>query len=212
MTTTAIRRGATAGLLGGVGWALFPWGTPFAEAEEGGTPALGQAGAGIYFALLLVVPAALLLVGLTGLHAQHRGRYGRFGAVGAALTGVGLGGMVAGLGWETVTIGFTGAESAIGHAIWMIGFLLLLPGSIVLGLAVRRARVLPRAGLAGVALMLVIPVAVAVAVVGGMVSPDGNTGFWLGLTLPYGLVWVLLGSAMRATRVEAPARRATAAV
>lgn len=211
MANTAIRRGATAGLLGGVGWVLFPWGTPFAEAEEGVTPALGQAGSGLYFALLLVVPAALLLVGLTGLHALHRERYGRLGRVGAGVTGVGLAAMLVGLGWETVTIGFSGEENALGHVIWMLGFLLLLPGSVVLGLAVRRARVLPRAGLLGAAQVLVIPVAVAVAAVGGMAFPEGNTGFWLGLTLPYGLLWIGLAAAMRATRVDAPARRVTAA-
>lgn len=205
MTRTAIQRGVTAGLIGGAAWVLFPWATPLAETEDGSTPVLGDVGSGLYFALLLVVPVALLLMGLAGLHALHRDRYGRLGRVGAGITAVGLAGMLVGLGWEATTITATGEESTFGYAFWMIGFLLLLPGSVVLGLAVRRARVLPGARAAGVALVLAIPVAIALSAVAGTVLP-GQTGFWVGLTVPYGLTWLLLATGMRAVRV-APARR-----
>lgn len=159
MTSTAIELGATAGLIGGAGWAIFPWGTPFTEAAEGTVPPVGEVASAVCFWLLLVVPALLLLLGLGALHAHHRPRYGRVGTAGAVLTGIGLGAMFTGLASEATTITLSGAESAVGHVIWMLGSLLLLPGSILLGAAVWRAR------MAGGLLVSVIPAAVAVAVV-----------------------------------------------
>lgn len=209
MTSVKVARGATAGLVGGAGWVLFPWGTPFTEAEEG-VPAAGEVVSAIYFGLLLVAPALLLLVGLAALDAHHRGHYGRLGTAGALVTALGLGAMFTGLAWEMTTISASGETSAIGHAIWMPGFLVLLPGSILLGAAVWRSGVLPRARLVGLLLVLVIPISIVVAIVGGMIFAESNTGFWLGLTLPYGLVWIVLAAALRGVPLEAPAPRAAA--
>jgi hypothetical protein len=209
MTSTTTARGATAGMAGGVGWVLFPWGTQFIGIEHDASAA-GEMFAIAYYGLLLVVPALLLLVGLQALHAHHRGRYGRLGSAGALVTGIGLGAMFTGLAVEMTTFTIAGEKSAIGHAIWMSGFLLLLPGSVLLGAAVWRAGVLARARLVGLLLVLVIPISVAVAALGGMAFPEGDTGFWLGLTLPYGLIWIVLATALRGARFAAPAPRAAA--
>ncbi|WP_219420368.1 hypothetical protein [Pseudonocardia nigra] len=210
MTGTGIDRGATAGLVGGAAWVLFGWGTPWAEVGDGATPTIGAAAAAAWFWLLLVVPAALLLVALRSLHVRHRGRYGRLGTAGAAITGVGFAAMGVGTAWELVTITVAGVESAVGYAVHSLGFVLLLPGTVLLGIAVWRAGVLSRAGLAGLALALTVPVGVGVAVLGALVHPVDNTGYWLALTLPSGIAWLVVATQLRATAVVPPGRAATA--
>ena len=81
----------------------------------------------------------LVLVAVAGLHAaqRHSGRYGRLGAVGALLTFV---------GYAIVLVAahvtrLAGGQSVI--AVRLVGGLVVLVGSILLGVLTLRARILP---------------------------------------------------------------------
>ncbi len=132
------RWGALAAMLGGALWALFPFGTPIANIEEPGTLAYPASVA--YYWLMAVIPLLLLLVGLVGLYGGQRGTYGRLGKVGFPVTILALGLMFAGNAVEVASLTFFSSKSSVGHFTFLIGFLVLLVGSVLVGLAIWRAR------------------------------------------------------------------------
>lgn len=195
-------RTALAGIAGGAGWLAFPFGT-LAVAD---THAPGPAGLA-WIAVTMTLGAALLVAGIVGLRARHRGTFGRLGVTGTVLTAIAVALMGGGLGTELVTLAVADQLNDIGHAATMIGFLLLLPGSILLGIAVAKARVLASARALGTALALTVPVGIGLAALAGMLGIGGaesDFGFWLGLTAPTGLAWILLGSALRRAADRVP--------
>lgn len=191
---TPIPRTTLAGLAGGALWVAFPFGNLALDSHAPGAAGL------VWFALTAVLGAALLVVGTVGLRARPRAAFGRLGGTGAALAALAVALMGAGLGVELVTLASSGELNAVGHAMTLVGFLLLLPGSVLLGVAVRRARVLDGARAAGAALVLTVPLGIALAAGAGALGIGGaesDFGFWLGLFAPYGIAWIVTALALR---------------
>jgi len=187
-------------MLGGALWALFPFGTPIANIEEPGTLAYPASVA--YYWLMAVVPLLLLLVGLLGIYVGQRGTYGRLGKVGFPVSILALGLMFAGNAVEVASLTFLGTKSAVGHFSFLIGFLLLLIGSVLVGLAVWRARRDPTARSGSLLLVGALPLGILLAAVLGSLLPESNLGFWAAIAVPFGVAWVLLGRAFRSRPAE----------
>lgn len=194
------RWGALAAMLGGAMWALFPFGTPIAESAEPGTSAYPASVA--YYGLMAVIPLLLLLVGLAGLYVGQRGNYGRLGRVGFPVSILALGLMFTGNAVEVTSITFRGSESAVGHFTFLIGFLLLLVGSVLIGLAIWRARRDSPSRLGSLLLIGALPLGILLAIVLGSLVPESDLGFWAAIAVPFGVAWVVLGRGFRSQPVE----------
>lgn len=191
-------------MLGGALWALFPFGTPLVEGAEPGTRAYSVSVT--YDWLMAVLPLLLLLVGLAGLYAAQRNAYGRLGKVGFPVTILALGLMFAGNAIEVASITFRGTESAVGHSAFLIGFLLLLVGSVLVGLAIWRTRQDRAARWGSLLLIGALPLGILLAVVLGSLVPESDLGFWAAIAVPFGVAWVVLGRAFGA-RFDEPGGR-----
>jgi uncharacterized membrane protein len=194
------RWGALAAMVGGALWALFPFGTPVANIE--GHSVLGQPASIAYFWLMAVLPLLLLLVGLVVLYGMQRGGYGRLGKVGFPLSIFALALMFIGNAWEIASLTFRGSESAVGHSFFLAGFLVLLVGSVLTGLAIWRAHRDPRARSGSVLLVGALPLGILLAIVLGSLVPHSDLGFWAAIAVPFGVAWVVLGRAFRTQAVE----------
>ena len=130
------------------------------------------------YAIEAAFAAALLftLVGLVGLYLYHGDRIGRLGTVGFIAAALGTASMFMSVAATTVA-----GRDVLGLFIF-VGVLLALLGVILFGIAVFRTGVFPR--WVGVALMLGLPVSVALEPFGGPVL--------------LGLAWVGIGYALRA--------------
>ncbi|CCG02004.1 hypothetical protein [Blastococcus saxobsidens] len=194
--TTAHRR-ATAGLVGGALWALLPvaWATALADDAGSGTVSLLAAATAWIF---LVLPPTLILAGLAALRRALAGDAGRVGAVGTALTATGLAAMAVGNGIEVASITTGGAEVALGHITFLLGFLVSTVGGVLLGVVVARQRrdTLSRAG--GLLLALALPLGIGIGALGSIVSPENDAWFWAAISVPAGVAWVLLGRSLQA--------------
>lgn len=198
--------GALAVMLGGALWALFPFGTPIANIEEPGTLAYPASVA--YYWLMAVIPLLLLLVGLAGLYAVQRGTYGRLGKVGFPVSILALGLMFAGNAMEVASLTFFGSKSAVGHFTFLIGFLVLLVGSVLVGLAIWRVRQDTPSRSGSLLLIGALPLGILLAIVLGSIVPESDLGFWAAIAVPYGVAWVVLGRAFRAHPVESAVQAA----
>lgn len=137
---TLIGWGAWSGMLGGILWAVLPLGTVAVDIQDARPGTLVHLASATVYWLLAVLPLALLLVGLVGLRALHAETYGRLGNAGFLVSFAGLALMFVGNGVEVASLTFSGSESAVGHSLFLIGFLLLLAGSVPLGIAIIRTR------------------------------------------------------------------------
>lgn len=108
--------------------------------------------------------------------------------------------MFFGNGVEAASLTFSGSESAVGHSAFLIGFLVLLVGSVLLGVALIRARRDALSRLGGLLFALALPVGILFAFLGDAVAPRTDIGFWAAITVPYGIAWVLLGYALSSSR------------
>ena len=194
------RWGALATMMGGALWALFPFGTPIANIEEPGTLAYPASVA--YYGLMAVIPLLLLLVGLAMLYAAHRGTYGRLGKVGFPVSILALGLMFTGNAVEVASLAFFGTTNAVGHFTFLTGFLMLLVGSVLVGLAIWRVRRDTPSRLGSLLLIGALPFGILLAVVLGSLVPESDLGFWAAVAVPFGVAWVVLGRAFRAQPVE----------
>ncbi|MDP5182356.1 hypothetical protein QOZ88_06875 [Blastococcus sp. BMG 814] len=200
MSTTTTSRSAVAALVGGALWALLPVAWATVLADDAGAVTLATATAAWVF---LVLPPVLILAGLVALRRALGGDAGRVGAVGTALTGAGLAAMAVGNAIEVASITTGGAEVALGHVTFLLGFLVSTVGGVLLGIVVvrRRAGSLSRAG--GLLLALALPLGIGIGALGGLVSPEDDAWFWAAISVPAGLAWVLLGRSLQ----SAPAIR-----
>ena len=191
-----IRWGGLAAIAGGLLWALFPLGSVLVSFEETppGTPA-HLAAASVYW-LMAVVSLLLLILGLVSLHSLHKRAYGRLGNAGFFVSLAALSSMFVGNGWELASLTFRDSESDVGHSVFLIGFLILLVGSAIVGFAIRRVRHDVASRLGYLLLIGALPLGILLAVVLGAVSPGTDLGFWAAITVPYGLAWTLLGYAL----------------
>src|SRR3954454_5493592 len=193
MSMTAVPRAATAAALGGALWALVP--VPFGLADPTGV----ERGTLSFVAVTAVVwmcgalSLALLLVGVAGLRPALP--HGRLGTAGVAVTLVGLAAMLLGNGTELTTVTVSGRESDLGHTVFLAGFLVLLVGSVLLGVALIRRRTAP---VAGWILTLALPIGIGLGVLGTLLFPHVDAGFWAAITVPTGVAWVLIGRAAAA--------------
>jgi hypothetical protein len=127
--------------------------------------------------IIFVVALAGTLVAIVGVHALQSGRYGPLGAAGSLITFVGYALLFVAAAVTTLA----GREAL--DAVFPIGVLAILVGSILLGAMTIRARVLP--WWCGVLLIvgfpLTVPLDVAISGAGGIVL---------------GIVWALVGYAL----------------
>jgi hypothetical protein len=101
-----------------------------------------------------------------------------------------LAAMALGNGIELYAVTARGTESDIGHTIFLIAFLTLIVASILLGQILVRWS----AGVrwAGLFLLLAAPLGIGFLVLGGVLSPETDLGFWSALSVPYAIARVLL--------------------
>jgi len=167
MSLNLVRWGALAAVLGGVSW--IAWG----PIRAFGTPSF-YANAALNIALLGT------LGGLIGLHALQERRYGRVGLAGfySAFVGTVL----------VLVVRVNGTGDDVLEPALAVGGLGVIVGFVLLGIAILRARVLPR--WCGLLLIASLPLWVASVVVFGLVAANGtqlSTG-----TAP-GLICLALG-------------------
>jgi hypothetical protein len=196
MSTTPVPRTASTATIGGALWALVPVAFGLADPTELERGTLSFVAVTAVVWMCGVLSLALLLAGLTGLRpalAQTR-----IGAAGVAVTAMGLVAMLLGNGAELTTVTISGQESDLGHTVFLAGFLVLLVGSVLLGIALVRRRISPAGGWV---LVLALPIGIVLGVLGTLLFPHSDAGFWAALTVPTGIAWVLIGRAEAARPV-----------
>jgi hypothetical protein len=200
MSTTTVSRTAAAGMIGGALWALLPlaWAAANFDDVESGTLAwFGVAAASWIFAVL---PPVLIVVGVTGLRRALGAEAGRVALTGIAVAIVGLASMALGNGIEVASMTAGGGEVDLGHALFLIGFLVSVVGSVVVGIVVLRRRADGPARLGGLLLTLALPLGIGIGVLGSAIDPENDAWFWAAIAVPTGIAWVLLGHALRSER------------
>ena len=181
-------------------WVLFPLSTALVSLKDTQPGTLAYLATAASYWLMAVLPLLLLLVGLMGLRAHFGAAYGWLGKVGFLVSFVALALMFFGNGVEVASLTFSRSESAVGHSAFLIGFLVLLVGSVLLGVALIRVRRDSPSRLGGILFVLALPLGVLLAIVGGTLAPGTDIGFWAAITVPYGIAWVLLGYALSSSR------------
>jgi hypothetical protein len=150
-----------------------------------------------YYGLGYLAPQMLLLIGLVGLHTLRRRSYGWLGTVGFLMSFVALVLAFVGGAFEMTKMAATGTGSTVAYLTLIIGFFILVWGSALLGLAIMRTLHHPAAYLGGLLLAIAVPLGFLFVFAAG---PAWDFGFWAGLTMPYGVAWLLLGYALLAAR------------
>ena len=209
MTRTTVQRGGTAGLIGGALWALLPVALTAVHIEDSERGTLSFAAVAVSYWVVGVLSLLLMLVGLSGLRGALGDGAGRLATVGIVVSAVALLAMLLGNGTEMATLTFAGRESDLGHSVFLIGFLALVVGSLLLGIALLRSRQGALVRWAGVLMVGMLPVGIGLGIGLNAVAPHTDLGFWAAITVAYGLAWVLLGrwlSAPAEARVAAPSR------
>lgn len=190
MSSPPLRPVALAAAAGGACWLAF-------GAQAAGSPNTERAkvdlsGVGDYLGWgLFALCLALSVAGVLALHLHHRGADGRLGRAGALVAMAGAGGQCVVIS----TIVVTGEEPTWFNAAAPAAIFTWLIGSIVLAVAIRRARILP------VWVAVALPVATLFAIIGS----DYGTSVLIGaLQLVTGL------RILRASDATAPGRRPVA--
>jgi hypothetical protein len=181
-----------ASIIGGLLWACLA--PVFVYSDS----ALDKPGtAGFAFAvssawLVGVVALLLLLLGLAQLWSLGGDRLGRLAQAGIIVSAMALAAMAVGNGIELYAVTVRGTESDIGHTIFLIAFLILIVASILLGQIPLRRRWSATVRWAGLFLLLAAPLGILFLVLGGVLSPETDLGFWSALSVPYAIAGVLL--------------------
>lgn len=191
-----IQQAGLAGLLGGLLWAVWPFGAEIALGEFYQTRVMDSVA--IAYSFLAVASLGLMIVGVLGLHHLHAGTIGRLGTIGAFVSGGALAVMAIGF---ILDFAWYGTDvSAIGHMGVLLGFIALLLGSFVLGIAVFRADHMQRGRWLGILLSIAIPAGIALVIAKETFAPstrESDLWFWVAIMTAYGLSWILLGYHMR---------------
>ena len=135
----------------------------------------------------------LLLMGLRGLHVVHRRSYGWLGSVGLFVSIAALVVAFAGGAFEMIDMASTGTVSTMAYLTLIVGFFILAWGSALLGLATTGTLRDPLLYLGGLLLTIAVPLGLLFVFVTGAAW---NFEFWVGLTMPYGVTWMVLGYAL----------------
>ena len=182
------RRSARAGMLGGLLWALFPLGElPVVDLV------LTPKGLLAYYSLGYLWATLLLLTGLHGLHCFHRRSYGWLGTVGFYVSFVALVLAFAGGAFEVTRTATTSTGSIVAYWTVIMSFFILAWGSVLLGLSIAGKLHDPPSYLGGLLLSIAVPLGFLFVFANGAAW---RFDFWVGLTVPYGAAWLLLGYAL----------------
>jgi hypothetical protein len=169
-------------------WALFPLGE-LPSAHLVLTPISSLA----YFGLGYLCATMLLLMGLRGFHAIHRRRYGWLGSVGLLVSFAALVLAFAGGAFEMIDMASMGTASTLANLTLIVGFFILAWGSALLGLAITGTLRDPLLYLGGLLLTIAVPLGLLFVF---LTDAAWDFGFWVGLTVPYGVAWMVLGCAL----------------
>jgi hypothetical protein len=182
-------------LVGGLLWALFPLGElPSAHVV------LTPQGFLAYFGIGYLCAALLLLMGLKGFHAIHRRSYGWLGRVGLLVSFAALVVAFAGGAFEMMNMASAGTASTLANLALIVGFFILAWGSALLGLAITGTLRDPLLYLGGLLLTIAVPLGLLFVFVTGAAW---DFEFWVGLTVPYGVAWMVLGCALLSAKGRA---------
>jgi hypothetical protein len=210
MSTSPVSRAATTGLLGGVLWALLPFAWASAHIEDVRSGSVAWFGVVAVYWIFPVLAPVLIVAGLTALRRALGDGAGRLGRTGIAVSAVGLTAMALGNGIEVASMTAGGGEVSLGHALFLIGFLVSALGSVLVGIVVFRRRPDALSRIAALLLALSLPLGTAIAVVGSAIAPHSDAGFWAAISVPTGIAWVLLGRSLSVRRPAPVGEFATA--
>lgn len=146
--------------------------------------------------IFLVLAPALIVVGVTALRTVLGPTAGRLGRIGMVFAAVGLGAMALGNGIEVGAMSAGGGEVALGHAIFLIGFLISIVGGLLVGITVIRTRHAALSRVAGWILVLALPLGIGIGMLGSVLVPENDAGFWAAISMPTGAAWLLLGRSL----------------
>jgi hypothetical protein len=180
----------TASVVGGLLWACLAPVFVYADSalDKPGTAGFALAVSSMW--LVGVVSLVLLLLGLAQLWPLGRDRLGQLGQAG--VSAFALAAMALGNGIELYAVTARGTESDIGHRIFLFAFLILIVASILLGQILVRRRWSTGVRWAGLFLLLAAPLGILFLVLGGVLWPETDLGFWSALSVPYAIARVLL--------------------
>jgi hypothetical protein len=195
--STTVSRAATTGLVGGALWVLFPLSWKLASVDDVEYGTLSFVAVMAAYWLFAVVAPVLVIRGLLALRRALGADAGRVGTVGLVASMAGLAAMALGVGIELASISVGGGEVALGHAMLLIGFLVHVVGSILLGVVVFRRRADRLSRVAAALLTLALPVGIGIGLLGSAVDPQEDAWFWAAICVPTGIAWVLLGASLR---------------
>jgi hypothetical protein len=190
------RRGGLAGMLGGLLWVLFPLGE-LRQVDLLLTPQVSLA----YYGLGYLLPPLLLLMSLERLHAFQRRSYGWLGTMGFYVSFVALVLALVGGVFEMTMTAATGTGSTLAYVNVIVSFCILAWGSALLGLAITETLHDLPTYLGGLLLAIAVPLGPLFVFATGAAW---DFGFWAGLTVPYGVAWLLLGPALLMARSTPP--------
>jgi hypothetical protein len=200
MSTTTVSRAATAGLTGGVLWALFPAVASVADMNDAEFGSLAFVAVAASYWIFGVLPPILLLVGLRGLRRALGADAGRVGGAGIVVSAVGLGAMALGMGIELASMSAGGGQVSLGYVLFVVGWLVLVVGDVLLGIHLVRRRTDGLCRAAGLLLATALPVGIGITLLGSAVAPSVDAWFWAANVVPTAIAWVLLGTWLRSDR------------
>lgn len=203
MTTTApttepntLAGPATLGALGGLLWMLLPAAWAVASLEEQERGGLSFVAVAVVDVVFLVLAPALIVLGVAALRRALGTAAGRAGRTGMVLATLGLAAMALGNGIEVASMTAGGGEVALGHGMFMIGFLVCILGQLLVGITVVRSARRHLSRVAGWILVLALPLGIGIGMLGSVLTPGTDIGFWAAISVPTGAAWLLLGRSL----------------
>jgi hypothetical protein len=118
--------------------------------------------------------------------------------------------MALGMGIELASMSAGGGQVSLGYVLFMVGWLVLVVGGVLLGIHLVRRRTDGLCRAAGLLLTLALPIGIGITVLGSAVAPSVDGWFWAANVVPTGIAWVLLGASLRSDGRPARAELAPA--
>lgn len=197
-STTTVTARATLGALGGALWMLLPavWAVADLEDQPFGSPSFFVVAAANW--VFLVLAPAMIVVGVTALRTVLGSAAGRVGGAGMVCAALGVSAMALGNGIEVGSMSAGGGEAALGHTMFLLGFLVSIVGGLLMGITVVRQRRAALSRAAGWILVLALPLGIGIGMLGSVLAPGNDAGFWAAISVPTGAAWLLLGRSLSA--------------
>lgn len=191
-----VARRARIATVGAALWAVSPVVWSVSEVRDQPIGSLPFVAVAVAWWICMVAAPLLLLAGHQALRASLGDGVGRVGTVGIATAATGLAAMALGIGIELGSMTVGGGEVVLGYVIWMVGFLVSVIGALLTGITVLRRRHDGASQAAGWLLVLAVPLAIGIGLLGDLLAPENEAVFWAMLTVPTGVAWVLLGRSL----------------